>query len=165
MSDERWCPHVSVAAVAERDGHFLLVEERKAAGLVLNQPAGHLEAGESLCAAVVRETLEETAWHFVPTALVGIYRWSVPADPATVYMRFAFRGELSGRAAGRSLDADIERTLWLPEAALRAQAARHRSPLVWRCVADYLAGRRYPLDLLVDVDLAVAGEGGVAGAE
>ena len=159
--NERWCPHVSVAAVTERDGRFLLVEERKGDRLVLNQPAGHLEAGESLLDAVVRETREETGGHFVPQALVGIYRWSLPADPATVYVRFAFCGRLTGGhdVPDAVLDADIERTLWLTADELRAQAARHRSPLVWRCVADYLAGRRYPLDLLVEADARAGSRG------
>ena len=154
--NERWRPHVSVAAVAELDGRFLLVEECKGGRRVLNQPAGHLEPGEALLDAVVRETREETGWHFAPQALVGVYRWSLPADPATVYLRFAFCGSLSEHAVVDAvLDADIERTLWCTANELQAQAARHRSPLVWRCVADYLAGRRYPLDLLVELDASL----------
>lgn len=140
---------VTVAAVVERDGRFLFVEETADGGLRLNQPAGHLEPGESLLAAVQRETLEETAHRFTPLALLGIYRWRNPVSGIT-YVRVAFVGDADGPVAGQALDAGIVRTLWLTPEALRAESARHRSPLVARCVADHLAGRRFPLDLLVD---------------
>ncbi len=142
----QWRPNVTVAAVIERDGRFLLVEEETPEGLRLNQPAGHLEQGESLTDACVRETLEETAWHFVPTALVGIYLWPRPQGDIT-YLRFAFCGEL-GAHEERALDTGIVRALWLTPEEMAATRERHRSPLILQCVADHLAGRRYPLDLL-----------------
>ena len=146
-----WKPSVTVAAVIERNGRFLLVEEETDNGVRLNQPAGHLEPDESIVAGAVRETLEETAYHFVPHALVGIYRWRYAAS-GVVYVRFAFTGELGALEAGRALDHGILRALWLTPAELRAEIDRHRSPLVMRCVEDYIAGRRYPLDLLVQYD-------------
>lgn len=148
MSKERqWKPNVTVAAVVERDGRFLLVEEQTSDGTRYNQPAGHLEAGESLQDAVIRETLEESAWRFKPTALVGIYQYH-QADSGISYLRFAFTGELADHDAGRKLDTGIVRTLWMPAAEIRANRAKHRSPLLMQCVDDYLAGRRYPLQLL-----------------
>jgi len=146
-----WKPHVTVAAVIERNGEFLLVEERADGRLVLNQPAGHLEPGESLLDAVVRETLEETGWHFTPQALLGVYRWSHPERGFT-YLRFAFLGHARERADGAALDDGIVRTVWLTPEALRREHARHRSPQVQRCVDDCLAGQRYPLALLKDLD-------------
>jgi len=139
---------VTVAAVIEVDGRFLLVEESTDDGVRLNQPAGHLEADESIVAGAARETLEETAHQFVPRALVGVYRWRHPASGG-VYVRCAFAGDLGAQEAGRALDEGILRALWLTPEELRARSERHRSPLVMRCVEDYLAGRRYPLDLLV----------------
>ena len=143
-----WKPNVTVAAVVFRDGKFLLVEEETDAGLAFNQPAGHLEPGEALVDAVVREALEETAYHFKPTHLVGIYHWKHPAKDIT-YLRFAFAGELRGYEAGRPLDDGIVAARWLTLDEVRATQARHRSPLILRCCEDYLAGRRYPLELLV----------------
>jgi 8-oxo-dGTP pyrophosphatase MutT (NUDIX family) len=140
---------VTVAAVVERDGRFLLVEEETDEGLRLNQPAGHLEPGESLLAGVARETLEETAWRFAPGWLLGVYRWEHPGTEVT-YVRFAFGGSLVDHNPARRLDQGIVRAVWLTPDELRLQSARHRSPLVQRCVEDYQAGRRYPLDLLVD---------------
>ena len=139
---------VTVAAMAEQEGRFLVVEEETDEGMRLNQPAGHLEPEESLIEAVVRETLEETAYRFVPRSLLGVYRWRHPAKGIS-YVRFAFVGEVTGPETGRALDAGILRALWLTPAELSAQAARHRSPLVQRCIQDYLAGRRFPLDLLI----------------
>ena len=138
---------VTVAAIVERDGRFLLVEEQTEQGVRLNQPAGHLEPDESLTEAVAREALEETAYRFVPHDLLGVYRWR-NASNGISYVRFAFTGEVSGPETGRALDQGILRALWLTPEELRSQAARHRSPLVQRCVQDYLAGRRFPLDLL-----------------
>lgn len=138
---------VTVAAIVERDGRFLLVEEQTEEGVRLNQPAGHLEPDESLTEAVAREALEETAYRFVPHDLLGVYRWH-NASNGISYVRFAFTGEVSGPETGRTLDQGILRALWLTPEELRSQAARHRSPLVQRCVQDYLAGRRFPLDLL-----------------
>jgi 8-oxo-dGTP pyrophosphatase MutT (NUDIX family) len=140
---------VTVAAIVERGGRFLLVEEHTDEGLRLNQPAGHLEPGESLLAGVARETLEETAWHFAPGWLQGVYRWQHPASGVT-YVRFAFGGTLRRHESDRPLDQGIVRALWLTPVQLREQAPRHRSPLVMRCVEDHLAGRRYPLELLVE---------------
>jgi len=149
MNDKtsQWKPNVTVAAVVEHDGAFLLVEEQTADGVRYNQPAGHLEAGESLVDAVIRETLEESAWRFTPAALVGIYQYH-QANSGITYLRFAFTGELADHDASRKLDTGILRTLWMPAAEIRANRANHRSPLLMQCVDDYLAGRRYPLDLL-----------------
>ena len=144
-----WKPNVTVAAVIERQGRFLLIEERASRRLVLNQPAGHLEPDESLTAAVVRETLEETAYRFVPQALLGVYRWP---HRNIVYLRFAFIGKVTRRDAKRELDHGIVRALWMTPQEVRASTSRHRSPLVARCVDDYLAGKRYPLELLAHYD-------------
>ncbi len=143
-----WKPNVTVAAVIEREGKFLLVEEEVEGELVFNQPAGHLDAGEALVDAVVRETLEESAWRFRPTHLVGIYHWQHP-DKDVCFLRFAFAGELLGFEAGRPLDAGIVAARWLTLAEIRANRARHRSPLVLRCIEDWIAGQRHSLDLLV----------------
>jgi ADP-ribose pyrophosphatase YjhB (NUDIX family) len=146
-----WKPNVTVAAVIEREGKFLLVEEQTSQGLLYNQPAGHLEANESLVAAVVRETLEESAYHFIPQYLVGIYRWhSIESD--TTYLRFAFTGKIAGHDPDRKLDSGILHALWLPPEEIRATRSRHRSPLILRCVEDHMAGKRYPLELLVHYD-------------
>ncbi|MCE1240814.1 MAG: NUDIX hydrolase [Azonexaceae bacterium] len=151
MQQMIWKPNVTVAAVVQRDGKFLLVEEETDAGLAFNQPAGHLEEGESLVDAVVREALEETAYHFRPTHLVGIYQWKHPVKALT-YLRFAFGGELRGYEAGRPLDDGIVGARWLTLDEVKATQARHRSPLILRCCEDLLAGRHYPLDLLVHYD-------------
>lgn len=145
-----WKPNVTVAAVVEQNGRFLLVEEEAGGGLVLNQPAGHLDEGESLLDAVVRETLEETAYHFVPAELLGIYRWRSPASGVT-YVRFAFTGTVTGHEPQRVLDDGIVRVLWLSPEDCRADGTRHRSPQVQRCIDDYLRGERYPLALLKDM--------------
>jgi 8-oxo-dGTP pyrophosphatase MutT (NUDIX family) len=142
-----WKPSVTVAAIVERDGRFLLVEEHTNRGQRFNQPAGHLDPGESLIQAVTREALEETACAFEPTDLLGVYQYHSDADDVT-YIRFAFTGRISGPEGGRSLDAGIIRTVWLTPGEIRRETARHRSPLVMRCIDDYLAGRRFPLDLL-----------------
>ena len=143
-------PAVTVATIVVRDGAFLLVEEETRDGVRLNQPAGHLEAGETLVAAAVRETLEETGYRIALTALVGIYRWQAPAAGAT-FVRFAFAGEVIAHEAGRALDDGIVRALWLPYDDLAARRDRHRSPLVLRCVDDYRAGLRRPLDLVTEM--------------
>ena len=144
-----WKPEVTVAAVVESDGKFLLVEEHTTEGIRLNQPAGHLEAGESLSAAVSRETLEETAHEFVPKQLTGIYRWSKP-DSDLTYLRFAFSGILGKHHADRELDDGIIRAVWLDHSEIAGSVERHRSPLVLRCVEDYLSGRRFGMEALVD---------------
>lgn len=148
---ERFKPSVTVAAVIERGGRYLLVEEHTPEGLRLNNPAGHLEPGEALAAACAREALEETTHTFTPTALVGIYlsRFVRPATGEEIsYLRFAFCGELGPQVAGRNLDAGIVRTLWLTPEEVRASRERHRSPLLLRCIEDHLAGQRHPLALL-----------------
>jgi len=142
-----WKPNVTVAALIEREGRFLLVEEETEDGLRYNQPAGHLDEGESLAAACSREALEETAWHFQPTSLVGVYQWPRPKGDIT-YLRFAFAGTLGAEETGRPLDTGILRAVWLTPAEIAASRDRHRSPLVLQCVEDWLAGRRYPLDLI-----------------
>jgi 8-oxo-dGTP pyrophosphatase MutT (NUDIX family) len=145
-----WRPSVTVAAVIERDGRFLVVEEQTPDGVKLNQPAGHLDPGESLVAAAARETLEETAFDFAPTQLIGVYllRSTPLAGETVTYLRFAFCGELGAHDAGRALDQGILRALWMTRDELAARAAEHRSPLVQQCVDDYLNGVRHPLDLL-----------------
>ena len=140
---------MTVAAIIERDARFLLVEETTSQGLRINQPAGHLEFGESLLQAVIRETLEETAHDFRPTALLGLYL--LPTGPTaadTTYLRVAFVGELGAEHRQRVLDVGIIRTLWLTRAQIAERADAMRSPLVLRCVDDYLAGHRASLDTL-----------------
>ncbi|MCK6388013.1 NUDIX hydrolase [Zoogloea sp.] len=148
---EIWKPNVTVAAVVEQDGRFLMVEEETDDGLRFNQPAGHLEKGESLVAAAAREALEETAHRFRPGFLVGIYQWPKPGSDIT-YLRFAFGGSVEGFEPERRLDDGIVRAVWLSLDELRATRERHRSPLILQCCEDYLAGRRYPLDLLRHYD-------------
>ncbi len=156
--DTRWKPNVTVAAVIEREGRFLLVEEETERGLCLNNPAGHLDCGESPQQACARETLEETAFTFTPRALVGIYlsRQKKSDDSDTTYLRFAFCGELGLHDQHRTLDAGIVRTVWMTAEEIRASIARHRSPLVLQCLEDYLQGKRYPMDL-VHTDSSVSG--------
>ena len=153
--DTRWKPSATVAAIIEQDGRFLLVEEHTPEGLRLNNPAGHLDPGESMQDGCAREALEETAHIFYPRAIVGVYmsrflrpaRDKTPAQDVT-YLRVAFCGALGALQADRALDKGIVRTLWLTADEVRASAARHRSPLVVRCMEDYLAGQRYPLAMI-----------------
>jgi phosphatase NudJ len=157
--NKRWKPNVTVAAVIERDFEgvrkFLLVEEETRDGLKLNNPAGHLDPGESPVQGCARETLEETAFHFTPTALVGIYfsrferAQPSEATPLDVtYLRFTFCGELGEHMADQLLDEGIVRALWLTADEIKACAPMHRSPLLLASLEDYLAGKRYPLDLI-----------------
>lgn len=151
MSDIRWKPSVTVAAVIEQDGRYLLVEERTPEGLRLNNPAGHLDPGESLPAAAAREALEETARSFVPEALVGVYlaRLQRPGSSEDItYLRFAFTGPVGEPEPGRTLDEPVERTLWMTLEEVRQSTPRHRSPLVLQCIEDHHAGRRFPVDML-----------------
>lgn len=144
-----WKPHVTVAAVIERDGRYLLVEEATEDGLCYNQPAGHLECGESLLAAVVRETLEETAHVFTPEYLLGVYSWRHPQRDLT-YLRFAYGGRVGEPLPDRALDAGIIAARWLLPAEIDAARTQHRSPLVWQGIVDHQAGRRFPLALVTD---------------
>jgi 8-oxo-dGTP pyrophosphatase MutT (NUDIX family) len=167
-----WKPNVTVAAVVARDGRFLFVEENTPDGLRINQPAGHLEPGESLAQAAVREALEETAHDFHPTALLGVYLMPTgPLPTDTTYLRVAFIGELGRHHEGRALDPDIIRTVWLTRDEIAGRRSELRSPLVLQCVDDFLAGRRGGLELVAFAPLGPhprplsrgAGEGSVAG--
>lgn len=154
----RWKPSVTVAAIIERDGRFLLIEEHTPEGLRLNNPAGHLDPGESPEQGVAREALEETTHTFSPDSLVGIYlsRLQRPATGEDVtYLRLAYTGELGAAVPGRQLDRGIVRTLWMTPDEVRASVHRHRSPLVLRCIEDHLAGQRFPLGV-VHTDASVA---------
>ncbi len=151
MSSTRWKPSVTVAAVVEREGRYLLVEEHTPEGLRLNNPAGHLDEGETPLQAVVRETLEETARVFTPLALLGVtlarFERRATGEDIT-YLRFAYLGTVGDELPGRRLDTGIVRTLWLSPAEMRERAAQLRSPLVLANVEAHLAGRRFPLDLV-----------------
>lgn len=147
MTDGVWRPSVTVAAVIERDGRFLFVEESIDGRRVLNQPAGHLDPGESLVQACAREVMEETAHAFVPEALVGIYLWKHEPKDIT-FLRFCFSGSPGAFDRNRKLDKEIVALHWLSPEDLKARKSEHRSPLVQACVEDYLAGRRYPLEVL-----------------
>ena len=142
-----WQPDVTVATVVVRDGRLLCVEERSNGHLVINQPAGHLEPDESLLEAALRETREETGWNVRITHLVGAYQWKA-GETGRHYLRFAFAAEPVDEIPGATLDEGIVRALWLTPQELQAEAARHRSPLVWRAVADFLGGSRHPLSLV-----------------
>jgi 8-oxo-dGTP pyrophosphatase MutT (NUDIX family) len=141
-----WIPHITVAAVVETKQDFLLVEEYSDGNVVFNQPAGHWDAGETLIDAVIRETLEETAWHFVPQAIVGIYTYTSEINHIT-YLRLCFCGTVTTHETERSLDTGVMRAVWLNHAAIVA-SQKLRSPMVLQCIDDYLAGIRYPLSLL-----------------
>ncbi|MCL6710838.1 NUDIX hydrolase [Pseudoxanthomonas sp. z9] len=142
-----WQPDVTVATIVVRDGRLLMVEERAQGRLVFNQPAGHLEPDETLLDAALRETREETGWDVRLTAFVGAYQWKA-TETGRHYLRFAFAAEPVRHDPGRALDEGIVQTHWLTPAELQQAQARHRSPLVWQAVEDYLGGRRYPLDML-----------------
>jgi 8-oxo-dGTP pyrophosphatase MutT (NUDIX family) len=148
-------PEITVAAVTEADGRFLVVEERINRRLVINQPAGHVERGETLLEAVVREVREETAWRFLPQALIGVYLWPNPAS-SRAYMRFAFAGSVADHDATQPLDRAIVRTHWLSRAELLERQPQLRSPLVMRCIEDYLGGERKPLATVGTLNLATA---------
>jgi 8-oxo-dGTP pyrophosphatase MutT (NUDIX family) len=150
---ERWKPSVTVAGIIEKDGKYLLVEEHTPNGLMFNNPAGHLDPGESPLQACVREVLEETAFHFTPTSLVGVYlsrfhKQASADEPAQdiTYLRFAFTGELGAHESGRALDLGIVRTLWMSIEEMQTTQARHRSRLLLRCAQDPAAGQRFALE-------------------
>ncbi len=161
---ERWRPSVTVAAIIARtdpDGQqrFLLIEEHTADGLRLNNPAGHLDPAESPEEGVIREALEETACTFKPSHLLGVYlsRFQRPATGEDItYLRLAYAGTVGEPEPGRALDEGIVRTLWMTVEEIRESAARHRSPLVLKCIEDCIAGRRYPLDTIT-TDASVFG--------
>jgi 8-oxo-dGTP pyrophosphatase MutT (NUDIX family) len=144
-----WAPHVTVAAIIEKNGRFLLVEELSEGRMVINQPAGHLDEGESLVEAVSREAREETGLPFTPTALIGIYRWVSPLNET--YLRICFTGTCDDSAVPGSLDRGILRTVWLSRNEVYARNDIARSPLVLRCIDDYIQGKRYPLDLCNEI--------------
>jgi 8-oxo-dGTP pyrophosphatase MutT (NUDIX family) len=144
---ETWKPHATVAAICERDGKYLLVRESIDGRTVYNQPAGHLEPGESLLDAVIRETREETLYPFRPLALQGIYRFQPAPGSAKTYLRFGFRGEVGERLEGE-LDQGIIAAEWLDYEDLLACRAQHRSPMVLQCIDDYRNGPGYPLDVV-----------------
>jgi len=150
-----WQPDVTVATVVVRDGRLLCVEERVNGAVVINQPAGHLEPDESLVDAALRETREETGWDVQLTAFIGAYQWKAPAQAdgseGRHYLRFAFAAEPVLHDATRELDDGILRACWMTPAELMEARERHRSPLVWQVVADYLAGRQHPLSMLQQV--------------
>ncbi|HET6801321.1 MAG TPA: NUDIX hydrolase [Casimicrobiaceae bacterium] len=143
-------PTLTVATVVERDGRFLLIEEKTRNGLRLNQPAGHVESGESIVSAAARETLEEAAWRVDPTALVGVYQWKA-ATNGTTFVRFTFAAAAREHEPDRPLDAGIVRALWLTYEDVAARPDQHRSPLVLRSIDDYRAGKRWPLGLIANL--------------
>ena len=142
-----WKPHATVAAIIEREGKFLMVEELINGQHLFNQPAGHLDPDESLLDAVIRETREETAWHFVAEAVTGIYLWKHP-DNGETFLRIAFCGQCSDHDPEQSLDDGILQAVWLTRDEIVQQKQQLRSPMVINCIEDYIAGRRYPLDVL-----------------
>ncbi|WP_428034911.1 NUDIX hydrolase [Amphritea sp.] len=149
----RWTPHVTVATIIEQDGKFLCVEEQSLSlgQLVINQPAGHVEANETFVEAAIRETLEETGWRVTPTELVGIYVYTAPANGVT-YHRYCFAARAESNDPELPLDTGIERALWLSREELEQRRVCLRSPMVTRCIDDYLSGIRFPLSVIVEED-------------
>ena len=150
-------PEVTVAAVTQSEGRFLCVEERISQKLVLNQPAGHVEMGETLIEAVVREVREETAWLFEPEALLGVYLWRNPVSNRST-LRFAFTGSVTDHRPAQPLDRGIVCARWLTHDELREREPRLRSPLVLRCVEDFMTGRRLPIDAVACLDIKGASQ-------
>lgn len=144
----QWKPNATVAAIAENDSRFLLVEENINDELVFNQPAGHLEHGETIIDAVKREVLEETAWEFEPEYLVGVYLYPNPNNADITYLRFCFYGHCTNEHKGQALDDGIVRAVWFNRDDIRKERERMRSPLVEQCIDDYIKGNRYPLDII-----------------
>src|SRR3569623_301213 len=146
-----WKPNVTVAAIVENEGRYLLVEEQTSNGILFNQPAGHLEPNESIIQGAIRETLEETGYTFVPQWVLGIYRWHSHADN-TIFLRFAFTGIVAGHDSDRALDAGILSAGWFAVDEIRKMTYCPRSPLVMRCIDDHLAGKCYLLEILTHYD-------------
>lgn len=148
-----WKPHATVAAIIERDNKFLMVEELIKGEHIFNQPAGHLDPDESLIDAVIRETQEETGWQFVPQAITGIYLWKNPDSNKhdDTYLRVAVCGACINHAADQPLDDGVLNAVWKSRDELLDRTLKLRSPMVISCIDDYLAGKRYPLDLLTYV--------------
>ncbi len=146
-----WKPNVTVAAIVENEGRYLLVEEQTSNGILFNQPAGHLEPEESIIQGAIRETLEETGYTFVPQSVLGIYRWHSRADN-TIFLRFAFIGTVADHDPDRALDAGILSAGWFAVDEIRKMTYCHRSPLVMRCIDDHLAGKHYSLEILTHYD-------------
>ena len=168
MAKDRWKPSVTVAAVIEKDGRYLMIEEMTRDGLRLNNPAGGLEPGESPVDGAVREALEETACHFTPEALLGVYLARNPDSergPGVTYMRLAFCGSASPPVPGRALDSPVVRTLWMTFDEIAAAGERLRGPLVLQCIADHRAGRRLPLDAIYTHPSVAAPDAGSATSE
>ena len=147
MKKQPWKPNTTVAAIIEQNGKFLLVEENTDRGNRFNQPAGHLEDGETLLQAVIRETMEESAYEFMPEALLGIYHWKHPHNNTT-YLRFAFIGKVGLNYPMQELDVGIVQAVWMDIDEIRDKAGLMRSPQVLTCFEDYLAGKRYPLEVV-----------------
>ena len=147
MKKQPWKPNTTVAAIIEQNGKFLLVEENTDRGNRFNQPAGHLEDGETLLQAVIRETMEETAYEYIPEALLGIYHWKHPHNDTT-YLRFAFIGKVGVNYPMQELDVGIVQAVWMDINEIRDKAGLMRSPQVLTCFEDYLAGKRYPLEVV-----------------
>jgi 8-oxo-dGTP pyrophosphatase MutT (NUDIX family) len=147
VKKQPWKPNTTVAAIIEQNGKFLLVEENTDRGNRFNQPAGHLEDGETLLQAVIRETMEESAYEFMPEALLGIYHWKHPHNDTT-YLRFAFIGKVGVNYPMQELDIGIVQAVWMDIDEMRDKAGLMRSPQVLMCVEDYLAGKRYPLEVV-----------------
>ncbi|MFV9614858.1 MAG: NUDIX hydrolase [Gammaproteobacteria bacterium] len=146
-----WKPHATVAAIIERDNKFLMVEELIQGEQVINQPAGHLDPDESLVEAAIRETQEETAWQFIPEAITGIYLWKHP-DNGESFLRVAFCGSCKNHNVSQALDDGIQAAVWKTRDELMQQQQKLRSPMVINCIDDYLAGKRFPMDLLITLD-------------
>jgi 8-oxo-dGTP pyrophosphatase MutT (NUDIX family) len=168
MAADRWKPSVTVAAVIEKDGRYLMIEEMTRDGLRINNPAGGLEPGESPLEGAIREALEETACHFTPEALLGVYLARNPDSergPGVTYMRFAFCGSASDPVPGRTLDSPVVRTLWMTFDEVLAAGDRLRGPLVLQCIVDHRAGRRLPLDAIYTHPSVASPDAGSATAE
>ena len=150
MKKHIWKPNTTVAAIVELNGKFLLVEEMTERGNRFNQPAGHLEDNETLLEAVIRETLEESAYDFIPEAIAGIYQWKHPHNNTT-YMRFAFIGKVGAHYPTQQLDDGIIRAVWMTADEIRVNQHLTRSSQVLVCIEDYLAGKSYPLEVITNL--------------